>query len=105
MAKTPGRRGAGARASTARRVGLQRSVQGRSRDAEDLGDDGDGLVGVLEHPARGGDPPGVELPWSASLAAAGTSGGEACQGVFADELAFELGERAEDVEHELAGIY
>ena len=64
---------------------------------------GDGLHGVLSagvHLSGDGELVGAECWWSATDSSSG--GGEAGHGAVADEVAFEFGEGAEEVEHEFS---
>ena len=59
--------------------------------------------GGLVHAAHGGGLAGVELGLAAAGAAAGPSGVQALAGALDDQLALELIDRAEDVEHQPPG--
>lgn len=77
------------------------SVDGGAADAEHGGDLGDCvLVGVV-HLAREGELVGARGFGAPTVASAGPGGGEAGVSAFADQVAFDLGERGGEVEDEL----
>ena len=75
-------------------------------DADGLGDLGDGVLplavraGGGVHAADGGGLPGVQLGLAAAGAAAGPGGRQALPGALDDQLALELIDRAEEMEHQ-----
>ena len=78
------------------------AVEGCSADAYDLGDRFHGVLSAGVQLSGDGEFVGREDGWSSADASSGSCGGEAGDGAVADEVAFELGEGAEEVEHEFA---
>ena len=75
-------------------------VEGTRADAEEPGYGGDGMRGVRQQVAGCGDDLGRGDDGPAAGAAALAGGGQALAGPRDDELADELGQRGEDVEHQ-----
>ena len=78
------------------------SVEGGADDAEGAGHGGGAGAGGQEL-AGGVDLFAGEGCGAAGFGAAGAGGGESGEGAFADEVAFELGEGAEDGDDQSAG--
>src|SRR6185437_4758215 len=85
---------------------LEVVIDGGAVHADGLGDLGDGVLpfpvraGGSVHAADGGGLAGVQLGLAAAGAAAGPGGGQALAGALDDQLALELIDRAEEVEHQ-----
>ena len=78
------------------------SVDGCSADADDFGDCLHGVLAAGVHLTGDSEFAGRECGWSATDASTGPCRGEASHGSVANEVAFELGYSAEDVEDEFA---
>lgn len=78
------------------------SVKGCSADTDDFGDCLHRVLAAGVHLAGDSEFAGCECGWSATDASSGSCCGEPGHGAVANEVAFELGDSAEDVEDELA---
>jgi hypothetical protein len=78
------------------------AVEGGGGHAQALGHLGHGNLGILQHGLGRSEVFGHEGRGPATQTATRSGRLEAGQGPFADDAAFELGERREDMEHQLA---
>jgi hypothetical protein len=82
--------------------GVEVPVDGRARDAEEVGDFLDGAFAGVVKLLGVGDLFGVEPGWTAAFASAGAGGGESVACVGDDQLALEFGEQGEHAEQRAA---
>ena len=78
------------------------AVEGGSADTNDFGDGFHGVFAAGVHLLGDGEFVWCECWWPSADASSGSRCGETGHGAISDEISFELGERSEEMEHELS---